>query len=210
MEKSQEKLILLTGLFTAVIIISNIIAGKLVNIGPFVITLSVLIYPLSFGISNIIFEVYGSNIAKKVIKIGFLASLILVAYSYLVIFYPPSNIFDKNDAYITVFNSTPRIILASFLAYLSAQYTNIWAFNLPKRLFKYENITFRNVFSMVITQFIDSIVFVVVSFFGLYDLNVLFNMILSQYIVKLALSILNSPIINMSVKKIKNEFAFEE
>ncbi|ANQ53093.1 transporter [Thermosipho sp. 1063] len=210
MEKYYEKLITLSGIFTAVIIISNIIAGKLVNIGPFVITLSVLIYPLSFGISNIVFEIYGEKIAKKVIKIGFISSLILVIYSYIVILYPPASIFNKNNAYVAVFNSTPRIILASFFAYLSAQYTNVWAFNLPKRLFKINNVIFRNTFSMVITQLVDSIVFVLVSFLWTYDLNVLMNMVISQYIVKLILSSLNSPIINISIQRFKKDLAFEK
>lgn len=210
MKKYNERLMFLTGLFTAVIIISNIIAGKLVNIWEFVVPISVFIYPISFGLSNIIFEVYGEQTAKKVIKIGFISSAILVVYSLLVIYYPPSHIFNKNDAYVTVFNSAPRIILASFCAYFSAQYTNIWAFNLPKKLFKKDNIGFRNTFSMIITQFVDSLVFAVVAFAGLYDTKALINMVISQYIIKLLISVLNGLIISRSVSKIKNEISSEQ
>ncbi|ABR31703.1 transporter [Thermosipho melanesiensis] len=209
MEKYYEKLMLLSSLFVSVIIISNIIAGKLVNIGPFVITLSVLIYPVSFGISNIIFEIYGEKIIKKVILIGFIASIILAIYSFIVILYPPSQIFDKNESYVTVFNNTPRIILASFLAYLSAQFSNIWIFKFLKNL-KVNNLTIRNTISMIITQFIDSVVFVGISFLGNYSFDTIISMILSQYIIKLVISILNGPIINFSVKRIKNTLVYDK
>ncbi|SHH39072.1 queuosine precursor transporter [Thermosipho atlanticus] len=209
MEKTTEKLLVLTGLFTSIIIISNIIAGKLVNIGPFVITLSVLIYPLSFSLSAIILEIFGEQIAKKVIYTGFLSSFLLVIFSFITIIYPPSSIFKNNEAYLIVFNSTPRIIFASFLAYFFAQNINLWAFNFSKTLFKNENVYFRNFFSMFLTQFVDSFIFVSISFFGTYEANQLINMIFSQYIIKLTFSILNSPIISFTIKKLKKDLVFE-
>ncbi|QTA38199.1 queuosine precursor transporter [Thermosipho ferrireducens] len=210
MNKASEKLITLSGLFVSVIVVSNIIAGKLINIGPFVITLSVLIYPLSFALSTIIFEIFGERIAKKVIYTGFLASLILAIVSYITILYPPSPIFENNDAYLTVFNATPRIILASFLAYYFAQIVNLWAFSFSKTVFRTENIYFRNIISMFLTQFVDSLIFVLVSFYGVYEWKEVVNMILSQYIIKLIFSALNSPIISLSVKRLKRDLVLEQ
>ncbi|MBO8160022.1 MAG: queuosine precursor transporter [Thermosipho sp. (in: Bacteria)] len=210
MNKATGKLITLSGLFTSIIIISNIIAGKLINIGPFIITLSVLVYPISFSISNIIFEIFGDKTAKKVIYTGFLASFILVIISFITVIYPPAPIFKNNDAYLIIFNSTPRIILASFLSYFIAQNINIWAFNFPKIVLNTNNVYFRNIFSMILTQFFDSLVFVGVSFFGKYENSILINMIISQYIIKLIFSILNSPFISIGIKKIKKDLAFEQ
>jgi len=209
MKNLNVELMTLSSLFTSIIIISNIIAGKLINIGPFILTLSILIYPLSYAIANIISEIYGTKISKKVIKAGFISSILLVIISFITFYFPPSPVFEYNEAYKIVFGSTSRIILASFLSYFAAQNVNIWIFNSLKSFFKIENLFFRNIISMIITQFIDSVVFVGISFYGKYDLQLLTNMILSQYLIKLLISILNSPIIAISVRQLKKRLILE-
>lgn len=206
MKNLNEELIALSSFFTTIIIISNIIAGKLINIGPFILTLSILIYPLSYTIANIISELYGVNITKYVIRIGFICSFFLVIISFITISLPPASIFKFNNAYKIVFGATPRIILASFLSYLSAQNTNLWIFN----SLKIKNIYIRNIISMIFTQFIDSVVFIGIAFLGKYDFQILINMILSQYLIKLLISISNSPLISISVKRMKKQLILEQ
>lgn len=71
MEKLNERLILLTGIFVSALTISNVIAGKLVNIGPFLVPVAVLCYPITFAVTDIVSEVYGKRTAQKVVWTGF-------------------------------------------------------------------------------------------------------------------------------------------
>jgi hypothetical protein len=209
MKKIDDDFIILSSLFISIIIISNIIAGKLINIGPFVLTLSILIYPLSFTIANIINEIYGAKTSKKIIKAGFISSALLVLISLITVYSSPSPIFKFNEAYKIVFGAAPRIIFASFLSYFASQNANIWIFDSLKSYFKDKNLFFRNIISMIFTQLIDSIIFVLISFFGLYELQILINMVFSQYLVKLLISILNSPLISITVKMLRKRLVFE-
>ncbi|MDK2893593.1 MAG: queuosine precursor transporter, partial [Thermotoga sp.] len=166
MEKSNEKLILLTGIFVSALTISNVIAGKLVNIGPFLVPVAVLCYPITFAVTDIVSEVYGKRTAQKMVWTGFFTSLILVIYSQIAVFYPPASIFANNEAFVKVFGSTPRIVLASILAYILSQTHDVWAFHFWKKVTRGSHLWLRNNLSTMVSQFIDTLTFITVAFAG--------------------------------------------
>ncbi|KAF2959732.1 MULTISPECIES: queuosine precursor transporter [unclassified Thermotoga] len=210
MEKSNEKLILLTGIFVSALIISNVIAGKLVNLGPFLVPVAVLCYPITFAVTDIVSEVYGKRTAQKVVWTGFFTSLILVIYSQIAVFYPPAPIFANNDAFVKVFGSTPRIVIASILAYILSQTHDVWAFHFWKKLTKGSHLWLRNNLSTMVSQFIDTLTFITLAFVGTIPGNVLVQMIFSQYVVKLIMALIDTPFVYLGVKLISGQWTVKE
>jgi len=209
-EKSNEKLILLTGIFVSALTISNVIAGKLVNIGPFLVPVAVLCYPITFAVTDIVSEVYGKRTAQKMVWTGFFTSLILVIYSQIAVFYPPASIFANNEAFVKVFGSTPRIVLASILAYIISQTHDVWAFHFWKKVTRGSHLWLRNNLSTMVSQFIDTLTFITVAFAGTIPGNVLVQMIFSQYVVKLIMALIDTPFVYLGVKLISGQWTVKE
>ncbi|HDL89710.1 MAG TPA: VUT family protein [Thermodesulforhabdus norvegica] len=210
MRKFEDTLLYLTGLFVAIVVISNVIAGKLVQVGPFVVPIAVFCYPLSFAFTDIISEVYGKHVASRVIRVGFGASIILVLFSLLVVVYPPASFFEKNKAYVDVFGFTPRIVFASLLAYLASQTHDIWAFHLWKKKTKGHHLWLRNNLSTMASQFIDTAIFISVAFVGIFPEAVVFKMLVSQYLVKLFIAALDTPFVYLGVRLITGKWEIKE
>lgn len=210
MEKSSEKLILLTGIFVSALTISNVIAGKLVNLGPFLVPVAVLCYPITFAVTDIVSEVYGKRTAQKVVWTGFFTSLVLVVYSQIAVFYPPAPIFANNEAFVKVFGSTPRIVIASILAYILSQTHDVWAFHFWKKLTRGSHLWLRNNLSTMVSQFIDTLTFITTAFAGAIPGNVLVQMIFSQYVVKLIMALIDTPFVYLGVKLVSGQWTVKE
>ena len=210
MEKLNERLILLTGIFVAALTISNVIAGKLVNIGPFLVPVAVLCYPITFAVTDIVSEVYGKRTAQKVVWTGFFTSLILVVYSQITVFYPPAVIFENNEAFVKVFGATPRIVLASILAYVLSQSHDVWAFHFWKKITRGSHLWLRNNLSTMVSQFIDTLAFISLAFGGTVSGSVLVQMTFSQYAVKLIIALIDTPFVYLGVRLVSGRWVVKE
>ncbi len=210
MERMNEKLVLLTSVFIASLTISNVIAGKLVNLGPFIVPIAVLCYPITFAITDIVSEVYGKKMAQTVVWAGFVVSIMLVVYSVLTVRYPAVSFFKDNEAYVKVFGSTPRIVFASILAYLLSQTHDVLAFHLWKRVTKGSHLWVRNNLSTMVSQLIDTFVFITVAFVGTVPTDTLVRMIFSQYTVKFFLALLDTPFVYLGVKLVSGKWEVKE
>ncbi|PLV56901.1 queuosine precursor transporter [Thermotoga sp. SG1] len=210
MEKLNERLILLTGIFVSALTISNVIAGKLVNIGPFLVPVAVLCYPITFAVTDIVSEVYGKRTAQKVVWTGFFTSLILVIYSQIAALYPPASIFEENEAFVKVFGATPRIVLASILAYVLSQSHDVWAFHFWKKVTRGSHLWLRNNLSTMVSQFIDTLVFITLAFAGTVPGTALSQMVFSQYAVKLIIAAIDTPFVYLGVKLVSGRWVVKE
>lgn len=210
MERLNEKLIVLTSIFTFAIVVSNITASKLVNLGPFVVPIAVICYPITFAITDIVSEVYGKKVAQRIVWSGFFVSVMLVVYSKIVVVYPPSSFFEQNESFVKVFSSTPRIVLASMVAYILSQTHDVWAFHLWKKITKGNHLWIRNNLSTIVSQFIDTCVFITVAFFNIVPGNILLNMVFSQYIVKFIIALIDTPFVYLGVRLVSGKWVVKE
>lgn len=193
--KVEKRLMILTTLFITGIVVSNVIAAKVVKVYLFIFPASIISYTFTFILSNIASEVLGKKYSKLMIFMGFLAQ---AAASGLIILglFLPSLSSDKQEAYKVILGMNWRFTLASLSAYSASQGINHYIFN--KRLFK--NALSANLFSVVVAQLIDTIVFTFIAFLGVYE-N-LWSMIFSQYIIKIILVLVVNPIF-LVTKKLK-------
>lgn len=202
MDKVHSDIFLyLSIIFVVCLLLSNILASKLLSIGPYSVTSGVLVFPISYIINDILAEVYGYNKAKKVIIIGFLMNLFMSLVFLLAIYLPAPKWFENADAFKTILGSTPRIALAGFLAYLFGSLAN------AKVLVKMKNNSkfgVRAILSTIVGEGIDSIIFVTISFVGALTTKQILEMIILQVSIKTIYEIICLPITTVIMKKIKD------
>jgi len=182
----------LIGTFVALVIISNILANKIVVFINWAVPAGLIAYSVTFFVSNIINEFYGKEQAKKVVWVGFLANILLVILIFIAIKWQPASFWNNQEAFELTLSNTWRIVLGSLTAYIISQNHDVWSFSLWKKATKGKYLWFRNTASTILSQLIDTIIFVFIAFYGLFP--VLPTMI-GLFIVKVIIALLDNPFI---------------
>ena len=188
-------LAILASFFVSLLIVSNIIAGKLLQIGDWVLPAGILAYPLTFLISDTIAEVYGRKTTTRIIWVGFATSLLMVLIIYMASIFPAAPFWENQEAFDLILGSVPRIVLASMVAYLVSQYHDVIAFHFWKNFTNGRYLWLRNNASTMMSQAVDTVLFVTIAFAGTLDFSVIINMILTQYVVKILIAIVDTPLV---------------
>jgi uncharacterized integral membrane protein (TIGR00697 family) len=207
----QRWLPAITAVFVTSLVVSNIIAVKLISVGPLFLPAAILIFPISYIFGDILTEVYGYAKARRVIWIGFGCNLLAVSVFYLSIELPPAPFWQagsletaaSQQAYQAIFGSTPRILVASFLAYLAGEFLNSFVLAKMKISTGGRHLWMRTIGSTVVGQLADSGVFILLAFYGMVPPDALFAMAGSQWLVKSAYETLVTPLTYLAVKFLK-------
>src|SRR3989344_4736627 len=182
----------LIGTFVALVVISNILANKIVIFMKWAVPTAVIAYSVTFFISNIISEFYSERQARKTVMIGFLANILLVVLVFIAIQWPAASFWNNQEAFELTLENTWRIVLGSLIAYIISQNHDIWSFNLWKKVTKGRYLWLRNTLSTILSQFIDTIIFVTIAFYGLFPVM---PTIIGLFIVKVIIALLDNPFI---------------
>lgn len=194
---------LLTILFIVSFLISNIIASKQIQL-PFNITTTgaILIFPIVYILSDIFSEVYGYSYSRLTCYIAFIANIFMCSMFALAIYIPHPDTFTGQAAFISVLGSTPKVLIASLLAYVAGDFVNDRVF----RFFKNKNadttngFCFRAIFSSLCGELIDSSVFLPIMFVGTMPLKSIIIAILFHVSIKVAYEIMIVPFTLKTVK----------
>ena len=174
---------ILTGIFTASLIVSNIIAGKTFDFFSFTLPCGVVIFPVIYIVNDVLAEIYGYEKARKVILLGFFMNLVDVICFNISIIMPVPSFFQNADAYSKVFGSTLRVLIASFLSYLSGSLLNAKVMVYLKEKFE-DKLFIRCILSTLIGGGLDAIIFIIVGFYGTMPLKSIVLMIIGQVFIK--------------------------
>lgn len=203
--KYSYVLLVLAALFCTSILISNIIAGKLWSLPFFalVLTAGVITFPVVYIIGDVVPEVYGYPTARKIIFLGFAMNLYAVIFFLITVkmAYPP--FFEGQSAFETVLGFTPRLLVASFIAYLIGTNVNAWVLVLVKKLTKAKYLWVRTISSTIIGESIDSTIFITLAFYGVVPNAALPTMILAQASFKIIYEILATPFTYLIIGYVK-------
>jgi uncharacterized integral membrane protein (TIGR00697 family) len=192
-----------TGLFVAVLLISEITSTKIVSLGFIQTAGAAVLFPISYIFSDILTEVYGYARARRVMWIGF-ASLALMALVLLVVEYlPAAPSWHGQAAYEAILGFVPRITLASVLAYWAGGFANDFVLAKMKLLTKGKYLWTRTVGSTVVGQAVDTFLFIGIAFYGVLPNAVIVQIILSFYLFKCAYEVLATPLTYLVVNKLK-------
>ncbi len=190
---SPRYLPLIVGLFVMTLVVSNIVAVKIVEVGGRQFDAGTLLFPLAYLIGDVLTEVYGYRRARRVIWIGFLANLIAVAAIQIAIHLPPADFWEENQqAYETVLGTTWRLFLGSLAAYLVGEFTNSYILARLKVATGGRWLWTRTISSTIAGEGLDSVVFSTIAFAGTgIDLT---NQIVTIWAIKVAWEVAATPI----------------
>lgn len=182
----SHRLLTITALFVACLIAANIVAVKLILVFGLLLPAAVIVFPVSYILGDVLTEVYGYRQARRVIWLGFLCNLIVVAAILAAQALPAAPFWDGQAAFERILGYTPRLLLASFLAYLFGEFAN--AFVLAKMKIATEGRWFglRAVASTLVGQGLDSAVFITLAFAGTIPPAGLLAAVVTQWLVKSA------------------------
>ena len=192
--KVSSWFVALAALFVACLIASNIIAVKLVVIFGFVLPAAIIIFPLSYILGDVLTEVYGYAQARRVIWLGFACNLVAVAAIWGAGALPTAEIWHDQDAYERILGQAPRILLASFLAYLVGEFANAFVLAKMKIATRGRWLWSRTIGSTLVGQALDSAVFMTAAFAGIIPGDALAAAILTQWLAKSAYEAAATPI----------------
>jgi uncharacterized integral membrane protein (TIGR00697 family) len=193
------QLILLSTIFTTLLLTANITAVKIIAVGTEGIDAGIIAYPFTFLISDVISEVYGRKTTTKIIWLGFLANIIMIVVIFTAGSIPSAVFWNHQESYDQILGSVPRIVAASMLAYIISQNHDVFAFEMWRNLTGGKFLWLRNNASTIISQGIDTVIFVLVAFTGTYSNSEMWNMILITYIIKVLIATADTPLVYLIV-----------
>jgi uncharacterized integral membrane protein (TIGR00697 family) len=185
---------LITGLFVAVLLISNIASSKIVQIWKFTFDGGTILFPLSYIFGDILTEVYGYRKSRRVIWIGFFCAFLMSLTLGLVGLIKPASGWEFQEAYMRILGQTPRIVAASLIAYFAGEFSNSFVLAKMKIVTKGKWLFTRTIGSTIIGEGVDTIIFVVIAFLGVYANSLVLLIIISNYIFKVSLEIIFTPL----------------
>lgn len=181
----------LTGTFCALIIASNILATKTLKIEFIMLPCSIMTFPILFIVNDILSEIYGYKMAKNVIYLGFILNIIAVILYSIAIMLPSDS--QNAEAFSSILSTTPRLFIAGLISYLMGNIVNSKIMVVLKE--KYNDYLFvRCIASTVVGEAIDSIIFITVSFYGVFPGELIITMICCQVVFKVLYEIIAYPI----------------
>ena len=192
----------LTGIFTACLIVSNIIAGKTFDFFSFVLPCGVIIFPVIYIVNDVLAEVYGYEKTRNVILLGFFMNLVAVICYTITIWLPAPVFFENSEAFSVVLGSTFRLLVASFAAYLVGSIVNAKLMVYLKK-WDEDKLFFRCIVSTLFGEGMDALIFITIGFLGTMPIEALILMIVMQALFKTVYEIIVYPLTRVVIARVK-------
>ena len=198
----------ITAIFVTCLVISNIIAVKIAIVGPFFLTAGVIIFPISYIFGDVLTEVYGYTRARQTIWLGFGCNLLAVIAIWVGGLLPPAPIWTETptaaqQAYQAILGFTPRLLGASFVAYLVGEFLNSFVLAKLKIATGGKYLWVRTIASTLVAQLADSGIFVLAAFVGVLPTAALGPLVVTQWLFKSAYEALVTPLTYVVVNFLK-------
>ena len=194
----------LLAVFVTFVVLTNTVGVKLFAVGGLTLPVSIVWYPLTFLITDVVSEVYGAHRARVLVALGFAMSAVLLGFSLLGIALPASPAYALDTEYARIFGPVWRLLFASMAAYLLAQMIDVQMFHFWKRVTRGRHLWLRNNGSTMVSQLVDSLVVNVVFLWG--NTTVfrgsfadLMGIVAASYGVKVALAAADTPLCYVAV-----------
>ena len=178
--------------FTVCYIVSNIMAVKVVGIfGLFYFDAGTITFPLAYMLGDVLTEIWGYRTARKTIILAFLCNVFVVICTQIGVWLPSPDYLDAtSNAYNTIYSYVPRIVFASLTGFLLGELSNAWIMDKMKKLTNGKHLWFRTIGSSIVGYIFDTVPFVLIAIAGALTTRDILLMILSQYIIKIAIEAL--------------------
>lgn len=212
-EKVSVPFMLLGILFNVCLITANLLETKVIQICGFTITAGLLVFPLSYIINDCMTEVWGYRKARLIIWTGFAMNFLTVGLGQIAVAIPAAPFWKGEEHFNFVFNLAPRIAVASLIAFLVGSFLNAYVMSKMKISSKGRNFSARAIWSTVVGETGDSIIFFPIAFGGLIAIPELLKIMGLQIILKTLYEIIVLPItirVVKAIKRIENTDVYDE
>ncbi|QCJ41032.1 VUT family protein [Bacillus sp. S3] len=201
----------LNGIFVGLLILANIVAVKLFSIGDFaILPAAVIVYIFTYPLIDVIVEVYGKKEGRRTVQAGLIMQILALIFIIITIHLPAAPVFKEQVAFETILNGSFRVILASLISYAISQNLDVFVFNKLKKRHGQKKLWLRNNASTMLSQLIDTTIFITIAFYGTMPIAILGSLILTQYIFKFAAAILTTPLVYGLVHFIRKQETKEQ
>ena len=202
-QRHSTLFVVVVALFVTNLLISNVIAAKAILIFGYSLQAADLIFPISYILGDVLTEVYGFKRARRVIWIGFACNVFAVVAIGLGQALPAHPDWTDQASYDAILGSQPRILAASFAAYLVGEFMNSTILAKMKVWMQGRHLWMRTIGSTVVGQGCDTAIFLTIAFYGVWPNDLLFSVMLSQWLFKIAYEALATPLTYLVVNKLK-------
>jgi queuosine precursor transporter len=199
-----KKLDLLLSIYIMSIVAAELLGAKIFTFWGINASVGIFTLPLTFTINDIVSEVYGKERASSFVRSGFVVLVMLFFFIYLSILLPPAARFrNTNLAYITIFSTSLRIIIASLTAFWVSERFDIFIYNKIRNRFGLSKLWLRNNLSNIIGQLADTTIFMTLAFYSPGNQMFIISLIIPYWILKCAFSFIETPFTYLGVKWLK-------
>lgn len=206
LDAKYKLFVVLAGVFTTCLVVGDIIGGKLVQTALFgqtiTLTVGMIPFPVTFLLTDLLNEFYGKRAARFVTWVGFAMALLAYAFIFIALQIPIAELTRSSSwdgvtqpAFDNVFDGSKRMIVASLIAYLVAQFTDIGMFHLLRQRTRGRFLWLRATGSTVISQAIDTLTISMVAWYGLLGMGDIVNIMVSSYTLKFVIALGLTPAI---------------
>ena len=204
----SHRLVIVACIFITCLITANIIAVKLITIGPLILPAAIVIFPISYIFGDILTEVYGYRWARRVIWLGFFCNLIAVIAIWVGGLLPALNS-DVQAAYGCILGYAPRLLVASFAAYLVGEFANSFVLAKMKIMTRGHWLWTRTIGSTLVGQGLDTAIFITIAYMGRFGLPFIGTTILTHWLLKTGYETVATPFTYAVVNFLKKKEAID-
>jgi queuosine precursor transporter len=194
---------IVASLYICALILTWVCAAKMFHVGPLIFNASLFIYPLNHIFGDILTEIYGFNRTRRLIWMGLICGLLFLFFTQLSIMLPPPVSYKNQEAFALINGALPRIVIASYLAYLCCEFTNSLIISRLKIFQNAKHFPIRAAASTAGAQLVDSIIFFGLAFAGTMSTNDLILLTFDGWIAKVLYEIIMLPLTTIVVRHIK-------
>jgi queuosine precursor transporter len=236
-ERREAVFLYLAGFFICSMTLLNVIGiTKFIQLGPMALAIGVLPYPLTFLCTDLVCELYGKQRANRMVTVGLVLNVFILAVLFFADLFPsaenpapwqilhlskdimlPSGEVASNqiELFKLLYLTTTGAVFASMLAYIAAQYIDVQLFHFWKRVTKGKHLWIRNNFSTLISQGVDSVMVISVTFGaaflrGEYTLNIMLGLMASNYLFKMCAALVDTPFFYLFTHYLRRNLQFDE
>ena len=199
------RFVTLAALFITCLITANIMIVKQIAVGDIIIPAAIIIFPLSYICGDVLTEVYGYKKARLVIWMGFICNLIAVIAFWIGEILPPAPVFEAQAAYERILGSTPRFLIASFVAYFAGEFANSFILAKMKVATNGKWLWTRTISSTLVGQGLDTVIVLTIAFAGVLPFPILGIMMVSHWLFKSAYEVIVTPLTYVVVNYLKRK-----
>jgi len=202
----------IVALYVAMQLISDVTAGKLTSVLGFPVSVTVLYFPVTYIFADVLTEVYGYAMARRALWTVLLCSILAGLVYQLVVYLPPAEGFDADDAYRRVFGIVPRVLVGGWIAVFAGDILNNYVMAKLKVVFDGRFLWVRTISSTIVGQFVNTVLFYGIALSGVIPTDVLIEAVITGWVMKTVIEALMTPVtyaVVARLKKVEEEDYFD-